>query len=133
VATIGRQNDPTELGPYPSNVVVRSYIPQNEVLPWCDAAVIHGGAGTTLGVLAHGVPMLVIPQGADQWSNAERVVAVGAGRQLLRHELAVESIRAEVAMLLDDASYRAAAATLRQEIRDMPGAAEAITGIEALL
>ena len=49
-----------------------------------DAVVTHGGAGTTLGALAFGVPLLVLPQGADQYANAERVVAAGAGRQLLK-------------------------------------------------
>lgn len=133
VATIGRQNDPAQLGSYPSNVVVRSFIPQHEVLPWCDAAVIHGGAGTMLGALAHGVPLLVIPQGADQWSNAERVVDVGAGRRLLREQLSREAVAADVAALLDDTSYRTVARNVQQQISTMPTAAEAITRIETLL
>src|SRR3954453_15361341 len=55
-------------------VTLDPYIPQAEVLPRCHAVIPHGGAGTTLGALAFGLPLLVIPQGADQYANAERVV-----------------------------------------------------------
>ena len=118
VVTVGRQNDPEQLGSYPSNVIVRSFIPQHEVLPWCDAAVIHGGAGTMLGALAHGVPLLVVPQGADQWANAGRVVAAAAGRQLLAGDLSADAVSAEVGALLSEPSYRRAAASIQQQIRE---------------
>ena len=42
-------------------MIIRSYIPQHEFLPWCDAVVAHGGSGTVLGALAHGLPLLVVP------------------------------------------------------------------------
>ena len=83
VVTVGRQNDPAALGPQPDNVVVHRYVPQAVVLERCDAVIAHGGSGTTLGALAFGLPILVIPQGADQYANADRVVAASAGRQLL--------------------------------------------------
>ena len=75
VVTVGRQNDPAALGPQPDNVVVHRYVPQAVVLERCDAVIAHGGSGTTLGALAFGLPLLVIPQGADQYSNADQVVA----------------------------------------------------------
>ena len=93
IVTVGRQNDPATLGPQPSGVIIRSYIPQHELLPWCDAVVAHGGSGTVLGALAHGVPLLVVPQGADQWSNADMVVTAGAGQRLLRDELSIVAVR----------------------------------------
>ena len=106
IVTVGRQNDPASLGPQPDNVLVHRYIPQGVLLPRCDAVITHGGAGTTLGALAFGVPLLLLPQGADQYANAERVVAAGAGRQLLRDELSVDAVRDSVRAVLDDASYR---------------------------
>src|SRR3954447_1518171 len=93
IVTVGQKNDPASLGPQPDNVVVHRYIPQAEVLPRCHAVITHGGAGTTLGAFAFGIPLLVLPQGADQYANAERVVTAGAGRQLLKHELSVEAVR----------------------------------------
>jgi UDP:flavonoid glycosyltransferase YjiC (YdhE family) len=133
VVTIGRQNEPGVLGPQPDGVIIRSYIPQHEILPWCDAAVIHGGSGTVLGALAHGVPMLVLPQGADQWSNAERVATAGAGRRLLRDQVTTTSVRAGMAALLDEPSYRDAATRIQGEITTMPGADRAIMRIEKVV
>jgi UDP:flavonoid glycosyltransferase YjiC (YdhE family) len=38
----------------------------------------HGGAGTVLGALSQAIPMVVVPQGADQPIQTERVAAAGA-------------------------------------------------------
>ncbi len=133
IVTIGRQNDPELFGPQRAGVVIRSYIPQDELLPWCHAAVVHGGSGTVLGALAHGVPLLVLPQGADQWNNAERVASAGAGLRLLRHEVSIDAIRHAMTALLDEPSYRRTSTTIAGEIRVMPSAAEALTRIEALI
>ncbi len=133
ILTIGRQNDPASLGPQPDNVRVHQYIPQGLLLSRCDAIVTHGGAGTTLGALAFGVPLLMLPQGADQYANAERVVAAGAGRQLLRDELSVVTVRKALLTLLRDSKYRRSAQRIQAEIQAMPSAREAVTRIEALI
>lgn len=133
IVTVGRQNDPAVFGPQPPGVIIRSYIPQHELLPWCDAVVAHGGSGTVLGALAHGVPLLVIPQGADQWSNADNVVSAGAGQRLLRDELSAEAVRECVSALLSEPRYRQAASSIEQQIRAMPSATDAIVGLQALL
>jgi UDP:flavonoid glycosyltransferase YjiC (YdhE family) len=133
VVTVGRQNDPAALGPQPDNVVVHRYVPQAVVLERCDAVIAHGGSGTTLGALAFGLPLLVIPQGADQYANADRVVAAGAGRQLLRADVTVPAIRQALRSLLDDSEYHRAAERIAAEICAMPTAERAIERIEALL
>ena len=132
VVTMGRLNDPVSLGPQPDNVHVHHYIPQGVLLPRCDAVVTHGGSGTTLGALAFGVPLLLLPQGADQYANAERIVDAGAGLQLLKADLSVEAVRNSLRAVLDDPSYRRAAGRIQTEIHQMPGTREAVTRIEAL-
>ncbi len=133
IVTVGRQNDPAALGKQPDNVIVRSYIPQQELLPWSDAMVAHGGSGTVLGALANGVPLLMIPQGADQWSNAVHVVDAGAGRRLLRNELTTTAVHEGVTALLTDPSYRRAASNISHEIAAMPSATDAFVALKALL
>jgi UDP:flavonoid glycosyltransferase YjiC (YdhE family) len=133
VVTVGRQNDPAALGPQPDNVVVHRYVPQALLLGRCAAVITHGGSGTTLGALAYGLPLLVIPQGADQYSNADRVVAAGAGRRLRRQEVTIPAIRQSVRWLLDDPDYRRAAVRIQAEIGTMPRPEQAIKRIEALL
>ena len=63
------------------SVRVERFVPQEDVLPACAAAVVHGGSGTTLAALAHGLPLVLVPQGADQFENAARVEAAGAARR----------------------------------------------------
>ena len=131
IVAVGRHNDPASLGPQPNNVLVHQYVPQGVLLPRCDAVITHGGSGTTLGALAFGVPLLA-PQGADQYSNAERIVAAGAGLQLLTDDLSVDAVRDSVRTVLDGASYRRSAERIQTEIHEMPDARDAVTRIEAL-
>jgi len=63
VVTVGPTRGPEELGRQPPNVHVERYVPQSLLLPHCDVAVTHGGSGTVLGALAHGLPLLLLPQG----------------------------------------------------------------------
>ena len=133
VVTVGRHNDPASLGPQLDNVLVHQYIPQGVLLPRCDAVITHGGSGTTLGALAFGVPLLLLPQGADQYSNAERIVAAGAGRQLLRDDVSVDAVRESLHAVLDDASYRRSAEVIQTEIHEMPDTGDAIRRIEVLI
>ena len=133
IVTVGVHNDPANLGPQPDNVLVHRYIPQGLLLPRCDAVITHGGSGTTLGALASGVPLLLLPQGADQYANAERIVAAGAGLQLLRDDLTVGAVRSSVRAVLDDASYRRCAERIQTEIRQMPDARDAVTRIETII
>jgi UDP:flavonoid glycosyltransferase YjiC (YdhE family) len=133
IITVGRQNDPALLGPQPRGVIIRSYIPQHELLPWCDAVIAHGGSGTVLGAVAHGLPLLVLPQGADQWSNADTIVAAGAGQRLLRDEMSTTAVRECVLALLSEPGYRQAASNIKDEIGAMPSPADAVVRLEALL
>jgi UDP:flavonoid glycosyltransferase YjiC (YdhE family) len=133
VVTVGRQNDPAVLGRQPANVRVHRFVPQESLLPHCAAAVTHGGAGSTLGALASGLPVLVIPQGADQFYNAERVVAAGAGIALMPDQLTAESAREAVRELLGDDAFRSAAQRIKQEFESMPDAMQAVAALERLV
>ena len=121
VVTVGKQHDTAVLGLQPPNVHVHQYIPQELLLPHCTAVVTHGGAGSTLGALAFGLPLLIVPQGADHFYNAERVVAAGAGIQLMPDRLTADSVRDAVRMLLHDDAFQDAAHRIRNELDAMPG------------
>ncbi len=63
--------DGATLGSIPRNVHVEDFVDQPAVLAHADLAVHHGGSGTILGALSHGVPQLILPKGADQFWNAD--------------------------------------------------------------
>ncbi|MFI9007867.1 glycosyltransferase [Actinosynnema sp. NPDC053489] len=108
------------LGALPDNVVARQWVPQADVLPHVDLVVHHGGSGTTLGTYGVGVPQLLLPQGADQFSNAEVVVEAGLGDRLLGDDVTPEAVTAKARHLLADESVRAAARAIADEVAAMP-------------
>src|SRR5207248_1361332 len=81
IVTTGPGSDPAGLGPLKANVTATPYAPQSAILSDCVLAITHGGAGSTLGALGYGVPVLVLPQGApSQQRMAERCCLAGVGR-----------------------------------------------------
>ena len=87
----------------------------DRLLPECALVVSHGGLGTVLRALAHGVPLLILPLGRDQAFNASRVEALGAGIALPL-DASPQRIHAALGALGSDASFRAAAVSARERI-----------------
>ena len=126
LVAVGPEGDVGSLGPLPSNVHAERFVPQHRVWPLVDLAIQHGGAGTTLGAAAAGLPQLLLPQGADHFVNAEALTAAGAGCWLLPGEQDAERIGAAVDTLLADGPQRAAAAVVADEIAALPDPARVV-------
>jgi UDP:flavonoid glycosyltransferase YjiC (YdhE family) len=99
---------------------VERFVPQATLLPHCSAVVHHAGSGTMLGALAHRLPQLAIPQGADNFVNARLLESAGAGLLVPPGEVTAERVRGDVRAILDDARYRASASRVGDEIAGMP-------------
>jgi MGT family glycosyltransferase len=133
VAALGPGRDPADLGPQPPNVRVGGFIPHAQLLGRCDLVICHGGAGTILDALAAGLPLLIVPQAADNFCSATRVVAAGAGRSLHNADLTAAAVGREVDLLLSQASYREKAVAIAAEIAAMPSARDALAALTALV
>jgi UDP:flavonoid glycosyltransferase YjiC (YdhE family) len=131
VATVGRNLDPDVLGPQPANVRIERYLPQSEVLPRCHAVVSHGGSGSLLAALAHGLPSVLLPMGADQPQNAARCEELGVARVLDAVRATPEDVRDAVTDVLTDPSYRSAAERIADEIAALPGPEATVPLLEA--
>jgi UDP:flavonoid glycosyltransferase YjiC (YdhE family) len=130
LVTTGRNLDPAELGALPPRVRVERFVPQSHILPRSVAVISHGGSGTTLGALAHGLPLVLVPQAADQFDNAARAEAAGAAVALLPGEVTAESVRAALGRVLSDPAFAAAARTIQREIQQMATVEEAAAAVE---
>jgi UDP:flavonoid glycosyltransferase YjiC (YdhE family) len=119
VVTVGVDQDPAVLAPIPDNARAERFIPQGTLLPVCSAVVHHGGAGTTFGALAHGLPQVVIPQGADNYVNASMIERAGAGVALHPADASSDGVRDAVRRVLHDRSYALAGRRAADEIADM--------------
>ncbi|GAB2930171.1 glycosyltransferase [Micromonospora polyrhachis] len=132
LVTVGAHIDPEEFGPQPPNVRVERFVPQAAVLPYCDLVVSHGGSGSVLGALAHGLPMVLLPMGADQPANAARCADLGIAEVLDAVRVTADGVREAVAAGLADPDRRRAAVRLRDEIATLPGPEYAVTLLERL-
>jgi UDP:flavonoid glycosyltransferase YjiC (YdhE family) len=101
------------------NVHFVGFVPMAQLLAaGVSVVVAAGGAGTVLAALSHGIPMVLLPKGAEKPMNAERVAAAGAGIVVDEPAQAAEAVR----KVLDDTSYRAGAQRVAEQIRHAPDA-----------
>jgi MGT family glycosyltransferase len=114
VLQVGRHVDPAALGPVPSTVEVRRWVPQVAILRRADAFLTHAGMGGSAEGLFTGTPMLVAPQAADQFGNADRLVELGVARRVDTATSAAADLRAALLELTAD-----------------PGVGERLAGIQA--
>jgi UDP:flavonoid glycosyltransferase YjiC (YdhE family) len=66
------------------------------------------------------VPQVTIPVIAEVWETARLLTASGAGREVPFFGVTADQVVDACAALLDDPSYRANAARLRDEIATLP-------------
>ncbi|MFC4855886.1 glycosyltransferase [Actinophytocola glycyrrhizae] len=125
LAVVGSRHD--RVAPrLPGNVRVERFVAQAQVLPHADLVVCHGGSGVFLGALSAGLPQLVIPSGADQFSNADDLVRVGAGMRMMPGEVTSSGVTEAVAALTGSPAYRQAARAIAREIAAMPAPADLV-------
>jgi UDP:flavonoid glycosyltransferase YjiC (YdhE family) len=120
VVTIGRNGDLARFGTQPDHVRIAHYLPQAQLLPHVDVVVCHAGAGTVLGALAHGVPLVVAPMATDQFDTAAQVADAHAGVIADSGAPSRDGIRDAVRLVRSDPSYRESAAAIATRIAAMP-------------
>ncbi|MET7695035.1 nucleotide disphospho-sugar-binding domain-containing protein [Streptomyces sp. NPDC005483] len=107
------QTDPDEPGPLPANVLARRFVPQPEVLARAALFLTHGGMNSVNEAMRAGVPLLLVPQGADQQMVARRVVELGAGLTMHTQHITKDSVHRLARRLLHEPGFKAAATTLK--------------------
>ncbi|NUW46968.1 glycosyl transferase [Nonomuraea rhodomycinica] len=133
VLQIGRHTDPRELGDIPPNVEVHPWVPQRAILEQADAFVTHAGMGGCGEGLLAGVPMIAVPQAAEQFLNADRLVELGVARRIDTPDATAETLRAALIDLVTDTEVARRSARLRAETRAEGGTTRAADLIEQML
>ncbi len=132
------------LGEVAGNIRVGGFLPQAKVLERASAVVNHGGYNTVSAALGAGVPLFLLPMGADQPYNTERCITAGAALGVIQPQpdgppsaapppftppdAAV--IRDGTRRLLEEPAFREAARGIAAEIAAMPPAAYAAQRLE---
>ncbi|RKE18819.1 macrolide family glycosyltransferase [Streptomyces sp. TLI_171] len=133
VLQIGKYTDPAELGEVPANVEVHPWVPQRAVLAQADAFVTHAGMGGCGEGLLAGVPMIAVPQAAEQFMNADRLVELGVARRLDTAEATPEALWSALSDLLADPAVAVRSRELAARAATEGGTARACDLIEQQL
>nr|WP_324901203.1 glycosyltransferase [Streptomyces sp. CB01201] len=117
----------------PGRVRTVDFAPLNTELPTTSVLVHHGGSNTTRAGIEWGVPMLVIPQGPEQYRNARWAEQHGLGRVLTPDEAMPANVVHHVAELARDQAVRQRLAEAKKAWLAMPGPDAVLKQIESLV
>lgn len=121
VLSVGKNINPDDLGPIPSNAILVSSAPQIELLKRAALCITHAGLNTALESLAQGVPMVAIPIGYDQPGVAARIAHHGVGEFVEVEDLTVERLTELIQRVRMNRSYRDRARHFQQVIAQTRG------------
>lgn len=129
IMSIGTRSQLEDLGDIPDNFIVRQYVPQTEVLQYAKLFITHGGMNSTNEGLYYGVPLIVIPQNADQPIIAGRVASIGAGIQFQMQSLTADQLRDAADQVLNDPSFLKAVGHMNESFQKSGGYRQAVDEI----
>lgn len=131
VMSIGEKVQMSNLGEIPNNFIVKNYVPQTEVLKYTRVFITHGGMNSVHEGLYYGVPLIVIPQSADQPVISEQVANIGAGIQLQMQNLTANQLLDALDVVLKHPSFQKAAANIGESFQKSGGYQKAVDEIFA--
>ncbi len=129
VMSIGNRTPISDLGKVPKNFIVKKYVPQTAVLRYAKLFITHGGMNSTNEGLYYGVPLIVIPQSAEQPVIARQVANIGAGITLQMQSLTANQLGEAVDHVLSSPSFKKNSADIRESVRRSGGYQQAVDEI----
>lgn len=128
IISVGNLVSINEFGKMPENISVYEHVDQIAVLQAADIFLSHCGMNSVNESLYFGVPLLMLPQTAEQGGVAERVHQLGAGIKLRKTDGA--SIIYAINKLLSVNSYKDNAQKISWSFRQCVGSKGAADKIE---
>lgn len=115
----------------PKEIYDAGTISHEWLFPRIDAAVHHGGSGTTGATLKAGIPTIIKPFFGDQFFYASRVEDLGVG--LVLRKLNEKSFAKALLTVTTDSVMMEKSRKVGEKIRSENGVADAIAGIYSML
>lgn len=107
------------------------YLPFEDLFPRSAAVLFHGGQGTAIGTLFHGVPSIACPgQHFERQYNAQRLETLGCGINASLLDLRPRVLSGLLDRAVEDPAMRERAAAAQGELLGRPGTASAVDVIE---
>ena len=99
--------------PLPANVRLVRFMPHGALLSRVAAVVSHAGNGTVTRAACAGIPLLLLPDGKDQFDVARGAAAAGIALVLDREAADAMRVRTALRKLLDEPAFRTRGAAAR--------------------
>jgi MGT family glycosyltransferase len=131
VLSVGKWTDIAALGTVPGNFIVQRFVPQLELLQRTALLVTHGGMNSVSEALYFGVPLVVIPQSADQNLVGQRIEQLGAGKKIRMTRVNAQALRDIAEEILAQPTYQQASAQLGKSFGQPEGYLRAADEIQA--
>ncbi len=134
VMSIGHNVDQQKLAPVPSNFIVRTYVPQLEILKHASICITHGSMATISEALATGVPLIVVPPPlADHVVNARRIDELGLGLMLPYASITAEMLCNGVSRVSSDPTFYARIHQMQKEVHKAGGYQRSADALQAFV
>ncbi|MEV1294077.1 macrolide family glycosyltransferase [Pseudonocardia sp. NPDC049635] len=133
VLVVGEHVDPGSLGAAGPHVEVHRSVPQLQVLEHATVFVTHGGMNSVLEAARARVPMVAVPQMAEQRANADRLTQLDLGEQLTPDRLTGAALHAAVDRVAGDTRIAAGLDRIAAEMERAGGTDAAADLLEAAL
>ena len=129
VLSIGEKVEQESLGPIPANFLVRSYVPQLEILQRASIFLTHGGTNSVMEALYYSVPLVVLPGTFEHKVTGLRVVELGLGCLIEEGALTSQALRDAVAMVASDTTIRKNVEHMAHMLQNVGGSKQAADAI----
>lgn len=95
-----------ELEGKPKNVLISKWLPQDDILAHANlkAFISHCGLGSVAEAKYHGVPVIGMPIGIDQLTNADTIVAEGWAEKVNFADLKENELLATIQKVVENPS-----------------------------
>ena len=106
IMSIGKTVNIKDLGTIPKNFLVYQIVPQLEVLKRSDLFITHGGMNSVNEAIYYGVPLVTVPQFADQPTVAMRLEELGLGKVINKKAVSAQTLIKAVNDVLFNPMYK---------------------------
>jgi MGT family glycosyltransferase len=111
----------------PANFIIRDYVPQLQVLPYIGAFITNGGMNSANEAFYFGVPLICVPQAADQYMIGKRARDLGAAIYLKKP--GSMKIRAAVDEVFSNPRYKENAVRIGETLINSGGVQRAVEAV----
>jgi len=129
VLSVGSRIDIKALGHIPDNFILRSYVPQLEILKHSGLFITHGGLNSVREGIYYETPLLVFPQQGDQFAVGHQVDRLGAGICFEHPGIGSAELRKAAHQVYSDETFRQNCKKIKESFLQAGGPKRAVDEI----